>query len=62
MTIDPLTTKAAQPAADASGDDSTPLDDESRQRAWQELMDEYQAEHGPFTEEERARARKALYG
>ncbi len=48
--------------ADESAATDGPLDPEARQRAWQELMDEYQAEHGAFTEEERARARKALYG
>ena len=29
---------------------------------WRELLDEWQAEHGAFTEEERARARELLYG
>ena len=29
---------------------------------WRELLDEWQAENGAFTEEERARARELLYG
>ena len=39
-----------------------PLDEEARQRGWQALMDEYQAEHGAFTEEERSQARQDLFG
>ena len=39
-----------------------PLDDETRQREWKKLFDEYQAEHGAFTEEEIAQARKDMYG
>ena len=32
------------------------------QEGWRELLDEWQAENGAFTEEERARARELLYG
>ena len=39
-----------------------PLDDETRRREWKKLFDEYQAEHGAFTEEEIAEARKDMYG
>ena len=39
-----------------------PLDDETRRREWKKLFDEYQAEHGAFTEEEVAQARKDMYG
>ena len=39
-----------------------PLDDETRQREWKKLFDEYQAEHGAFTEEEIAGARKRMFG
>lgn len=52
-----------QGSADASGArPAHPLDDETRQREWQKLFDEYQAEHGAFTEEEIAQARKDMYG
>ena len=39
-----------------------PLDPETRRREWRKLFDEYQAEHGAFTEEEVAQARKDMYG
>lgn len=63
----------AEPPASDEGDisDSTtqgsvrrphPLDDETRQREWKRLFDDYQAEHGAFTEEELAQARKDMYG
>ena len=63
---------AELPASDESGiNDSTaqgsvrqphPLDDETRQREWKKLFDDYQAEHGTFTEEELAEARKRMFG
>ena len=63
---------AESPASDAhdidepdpSGSAHPPhlLDDETRQREWDKLFDDYQAEHGAFTEEELAEARKAMYG
>ena len=39
-----------------------PLDDETRRREWKKLFDEYQAEHGAFTEEEIAKAHKRMFG
>ena len=39
-----------------------PLDDETRQREWKKLFDDYQAEFGAFTEEELAQARKDMFG
>ncbi|MCY4421702.1 MAG: hypothetical protein OXC06_01385 [Acidimicrobiaceae bacterium] len=39
-----------------------PLDDETRRREWKKLFDDYQAEHGAFTDEEIAQARKDMYG
>ena len=63
---------AESPASDASNiqgsDDASgarrphPLDDETRRREWKKLFDEYQAEHGAFTEEEIAQARKDMFG
>ena len=63
---------AESPASDArniqDSDDTSdarpthPLDDETRQREWDKLFDEYQAEHGAFTEEELAEARKRMFG
>ena len=58
MTIEPLVTEVT----DAGPEDETPLDEEARKRAWRDLMDEYQAEHGTFTEEELAQARAELFG
>ena len=50
-------------AVDASGARLPhPLDDETRRREWKKLFDEYQAEHGAFTEEEIAEARKRMFG
>ena len=54
MTIDPSITEETK--------DDEPLDEEARQRGWQALMDDYQAEHGAFTEEERSQARQDLFG
>lgn len=52
-----------QDSDDASGArPAHPLDDETRQREWDKLFDEYQAEHGAFTEEEIAEARKRMFG
>ena len=48
--------------ADESADADDPLDPETRRREWKKLFDEYQAEHGAFTEEEIAEARKAMHG
>ena len=39
-----------------------PLDDETRDRLWREMMDDYQAEFGAFTDEEIAQARADMYG
>ena len=39
-----------------------PLDDETRQREWKKLFDDYQAEFGAFTEEELAESRKRMFG
>lgn len=49
-------------SADASDPLDQPLDPETRRREWRKLFDEYQAEHGAFTEEEVAQARKDMYG
>jgi len=52
-----------QDSDDASGArPAHPLDDETRRREWKKLFDDYQAEHGAFTEEEIAQARKDMYG
>ncbi len=63
---------AESPASDArdiqDSDDANgarpahPLDDETRRRGWKELFDDYQAEHGAFTEEELAESRKRMFG
>lgn len=63
---------AESPASDAQGSDEPdssgsahppqPLDDETRQREWDKLFDDYQAEFGAFTEEELAESRKRLFG
>ena len=49
-------------SADAGDPLDHPLDPETRRREWRKLFDEYQAEHGAFTEEEIAQARKDMYG
>ncbi len=51
-----------EPDRSGSTHPSHPLDDETRQREWDKLFDEYQAEHGAFTEEELAESRKRLFG
>ena len=53
---------AAGPTEARPGRRPHPLDDDTRRREWKRLFDEYQAEHGAFTEEEIARARKDMYG
>ena len=67
MTINPPATVATEGEAEghaAAGGARLPhpLDDETRRREWKKLFDEYQAEHGAFTEEEIAEARKDMYG
>ena len=49
-------------SADVGGPLDHPLDPETRRREWKKLFDEYQAEHGAFTEEEIAEARKRMFG
>ena len=49
-------------SADAGDPPDHPLDAETRRREWRKLMDDYQADHGAFTEEEMAQARKDMYG
>ena len=49
-------------SADADGPLDHPLDPETRRRGWKKLFDDYQAEHGAFTEEEIAEARKRMFG
>lgn len=58
MTIEPLVTEVS----DAAPEDETPLDEAARRRAWRDLMNEYQTEHGAFTEEELEQARAELFG
>ena len=63
---------AESPASDAQDSDEPdppgsdhpphPLDDETRQREWDKLFNDYQAEFGAFTEEELAESRKRLFG
>lgn len=53
-TQDPDDASGARPAH--------PIDDETRRREWKKLFDDYQAEHGAFTDEEIAQARKDMYG
>ena len=56
-------TRDFQDSNDAGGArPAHPLDDETRQREWKKLFDDYQAEHGAFTEEELAEARKDMFG
>ena len=66
MTINAPATEATEAEAvghaEADADNEPPLDDETRMREWKKLMDEYQAEHGAFTEEEIAQARMDMYG
>ena len=66
MTINAPGTEATEAQAvghaEADADNEAPLDDETRRREWKKLFDEYQAEHGAFTEEEVAQARKDMYG
>ncbi|MYH43174.1 MAG: hypothetical protein F4017_02680 [Acidimicrobiaceae bacterium] len=63
MTAESLTeAHHADESADADDPLNHPLDPETRRREWKKLFDEYQAEHGAFTEEEIAEARKAMYG
>ena len=66
MTINAPVTEAteaeAMGRAAADTDGEVPLDDETRVREWKKLMDEYQAEHGAFTEDEIAQARRDMYG
>ena len=58
----------ASDARDTQPDDASgarlahPIDDETRRREWKKLFDDYQAEHGAFTDEETAQARKDMYG
>lgn len=58
----PAEAHRADESTDAEGPLDHPLDPETRRREWKKLFDEYQAEHGAFTEEEIAEARKAMYG
>ena len=64
MTIKPPATEApeGEAARRDEADSEAPLDDETRRREWKKPFDEYQAEHGAFTEEEIAQARKDMYG
>ena len=65
MTVEPATPDARnlQCSDDASGaKPAHPLDDETRRRGWKKLFDEYQDEHGAFTEEEIAAARERMFG
>ena len=56
-------TRHLQDSDDAGGARAAhPLDDETRRREWKKLFDDYQAEHGAFTEEELAQARKDMHG
>ena len=55
-------TPATAHRAGESVDADHPLDPETRRREWKKLFDEYQAEHGAFTEEEIAEARKRMFG
>ena len=52
----------ADQSADVDDPLDHPLDPETRRREWKRLFDEYQAEHGAFTEEEIVEARKAMHG
>lgn len=64
-----MTAESPSNAGNSQGSDGAsgarpahPLDDETRQREWKKLFDEYQAEHGAFTEEELAEAQKRMFG
>ena len=61
-TESPAEAHQADESPDADGLLDHPLDPETRKREWKKLFDEYQAEHGAFTEEEMALARKEMYG
>ena len=63
MTVEfPATAHHADESADARVPlDRTP-DPAARRQEWKKLFDEYQAEHGAFTEEEIAEARKRMFG
>ena len=63
MTINaPVSEAEAVGHAEADADGDVPLDDDTRMREWKKLMDEYQAEHGAFTEDEIAQARRDMHG